>query len=166
MTKMLRKGAVGAMMDEYERAAGELARVVGGLDEGAWEQLRDAETTDPDCRTIQTVMRHVVRAGFGYANYIRKAFGISEGRSGAELVAVGEVAGEIAAMLAYMAETLDGRWTMTDDEITAVKMTVRWGPTYDLEQLLEHAIVHVLRHRRQIERFLSEPQFTSHAGTT
>ena len=29
-----------------------------------------------------------------------------------------------------------------------------WSVTYDLEQLLEHAIVHVLRHRRQIEKFL------------
>ena len=34
------------------------------------------------------------------------------------------------------------------------KMLVRWGQRYDVEQLLEHAIVHVLRHRRQIERFL------------
>jgi uncharacterized damage-inducible protein DinB len=166
MTKTLRKGAVGAMMDEYERAAGELVAILGGLDDAAWEQLRDAETSDPDCRTIQTVMRHVVRAGFGYANYIRAALGIPEGRAGAELVTSGEVAGEVEAMLAYMAETLDGRWTMSDDEITAVKMTVRWGPTYDLEQLLEHAIVHVLRHRRQIERFLSEPQFTSHASAS
>jgi hypothetical protein len=164
MSKTLRKGAVGAMMDEYERAAGELVRVLSGLDDAAWLQLRDAETEDPDCRTIQTVMRHVVRAGFGYANYIRKELGIPEGRSGAELVSVGEVAGEVDAMLTYMAETLDGRWTMSDDEITALKMQVRWGPTYDLEQLLEHAIVHVLRHRRQVERFLSEPQFTSHAG--
>jgi hypothetical protein len=31
----------------------------------------------------------------------------------------------------------------------------RWGPRYDLEQLLEHAIVHVLRHRRQIDKFLA-----------
>ena len=25
---------------------------------------------------------------------------------------------------------------------------------YDAEQLLEHAIVHILRHRRQIEKFM------------
>jgi len=36
---------------------------------------------------------------------------------------------------------------------TEKKMTVRWGQKYDPEQLLEHAIVHILRHRRQIERF-------------
>ena len=33
------------------------------------------------------------------------------------------------------------------------KFKVRWGQTYDVEQLYEHAIVHILRHRRQIERF-------------
>lgn len=34
------------------------------------------------------------------------------------------------------------------------KMAVRWGQKYDVEQIFEHAIVHILRHRRQIERFL------------
>ena len=61
--------------------------------------------------------------------------------------------------MTFTEATLEGKWLMTDDEITAVKMDVPWGVRYDLEQLLEHAIVHVLRHRRQIERFLSEPQF-------
>ena len=34
------------------------------------------------------------------------------------------------------------------------KMLVSWGQQYNVEQLMEHAIVHILRHRRQIERFL------------
>ncbi|AUP81600.1 hypothetical protein C1H87_11295 [Flavivirga eckloniae] len=33
------------------------------------------------------------------------------------------------------------------------KILVKWGQVYDIEQLFEHAIVHILRHRRQIERF-------------
>jgi hypothetical protein len=28
-----------------------------------------------------------------------------------------------------------------------------WGPRYDPEMLLEHAVCHVLRHRRQLERW-------------
>jgi len=47
----------------------------------------------------------------------------------------------------------------------AVQIRSRWGAVYDLEQLLEHAIVHVLRHRRQIERFLTEPRFSGRAAT-
>ena len=34
------------------------------------------------------------------------------------------------------------------------KILMRWGQLYNVEQLFEHAIVHILRHRRQIERFL------------
>lgn len=41
---------------------------------------------------------------------------------------------------------------ITEYDITK-KINVRWGQQYDIEQLFEHAIVHVLRHRRQIEKF-------------
>ena len=34
------------------------------------------------------------------------------------------------------------------------KINVNWGQQYDIEQLVEHAIVHILRHRRQIEKFI------------
>lgn len=33
------------------------------------------------------------------------------------------------------------------------KFTTRWGQTFDAEQLLSHAIVHILKHTRQIEKF-------------
>jgi hypothetical protein len=40
----------------------------------------------------------------------------------------------------------------TDDGIQSIVIQSGWGVPYDLEQLLEHAIVHILRHRRQIEK--------------
>ncbi len=46
--------------------------------------------------------------------------------------------------LIYTSETLEGKWEYSDEEIMKVKMIVRWGPQYDLEQLLEHAVVHIL----------------------
>lgn len=33
------------------------------------------------------------------------------------------------------------------------KIKSSWGQVYDIEQITEHAIVHILRHRRQIEKF-------------
>jgi len=57
-------------------------------------------------------------------------------------------------MLSYTADTLHGRWQYSDDEIVAVQTRSEWGPE-NLEQLLEHAIVHILRHRRQIDRLLA-----------
>ena len=41
----------------------------------------------------------------------------------------------------------------SEAEIQALSFTVRWGPRYDPEMILEHAICHYLRHRRQLERW-------------
>jgi hypothetical protein len=35
------------------------------------------------------------------------------------------------------------------------KIKTSWGQCYDIEQMMEHAIVHILRHRRQIEKFIT-----------
>ena len=57
-------------------------------------------------------------------------------------------------MLAYNVETLDNKWDINVDGLANNKIITSWGQSYDFEQLFEHAIVHILRHRRQIERFL------------
>jgi uncharacterized damage-inducible protein DinB len=158
--KTFRTGAVGALMDEYERASGELVRLVSQLTDAEFEATRDRETPDEECRSIQTVANHVVGSGYAYADYLRAAFGLEGSRPEVPLGTRAEIGEQLAAMLAYTVATLDGWWQMPYEEVSAVQIKVRCGPGYDLEQLLEHAIVHVLRHRRQIERFLSEPRFT------
>ena len=153
MKKTYRKGAVGAMMDEYERAAAEFCSRITGLTEEQYTRVVDTETTDEDCRSPQTIMSHVVAAGYGYANYIRDAFSIEKSSPERRILEHTESLEEFDRMLEYTVATLDDKWEMPDDQIEAVSMTVHWGPTYDLEQLLEHAIVHILRHRRQIDRW-------------
>ncbi len=153
MNKMYRKGAVGAMMDEYERAAAEFRAAVAGLTDEQYTRIADAETTDDCCRSPQTIMSHVVAAGYGYADYIRTAFGIAKDSPERRLLEHAESLERFDSMLAYTVATLDGKWEMPEDEWAAISMTVHWGPTYDLEQLLEHAIVHILRHRRQIDKW-------------
>ena len=37
----------------------------------------------------------------------------------------------------------------------SIKFTSRMGEEYNFEQILEHAVVHILRHRRQIEKFIA-----------
>ena len=154
VTKTYRQGAVGALMDEYERAAAELLSILNGITDEEFERIRDTTTQDEDCRSIQTIMRHVIRAGYGYAGYMRTAWGKEPVIRWDEPLSRGQIPGEMKKMLDYMVETLDSKWGMSEKEATEMKMTVRWGPVYDFEQLFEHAIVHVLRHRRQIDRFL------------
>lgn len=157
MSKPYRSGPVGALMDEYERASEELMRVLEGISDEEFERVRDTETQDEDCRSIQTIMRHVIRAGYGYAGYMRTAWQKEPVVRWDQDVRRADTPAEMRKMLAYMSETLDGRWNMTDEE-SEVQMKTRWGAVYDFEQLFEHAIVHVMRHRRQIERFLGRPQ--------
>lgn len=156
MRKSYREGAVGALMDEYERAAWELRSLVGRMAETDMARVVDAQTQDEDCRSVQTILSHVVNAGYGYADLLRKSFSLPSTRPPKALLSRGEFLEQVDAVLAYTAETLEGRWRMTDEEIAGTVINAGWGVRYDAEQLLEHAIVHVLRHRRQIEKFMRQ----------
>ncbi len=149
-----RKGAVGALMDEYERAALELKAIVENVGEADYARIADAETTDENCRSIQTVMNHVVHSGYGYANGIRRQISITPEPREKRQISKAEIGDEIDAMLRFTAETLDGKWEMSDDEMDKIIIIAKGNFSENLEQLLEHAIVHILRHRRQIDKFL------------
>lgn len=143
-------------MDEYERAAEELKNVIKVIDQQDYVAIADNVTKDPDCISIQTIMNHVVKAGYGYANYIRKQFGDSwtERKERYELNTPESACKELDNMLIYTVDTLKSKWELTSDDVVKNIIKTQWGQNYDFEQLLEHAIVHILRHRRQIEKFL------------
>ena len=155
------------MMDEYERAAAEFRSRIAGLTEGQYTRITRVRSPHVSkgstvheeplltygLLTPATIMSHVVAAGYSYADYIRKAFSLEANSPQRRLLEHAESLKEFDSMLAYTVATLDGKWEMPEDEFTAVLMTVHWGPTYDLEQFLEHAIVHILRHRRQIDKW-------------
>jgi uncharacterized damage-inducible protein DinB len=153
MTKTYRKGAIGALMDEYERAALELRNLVEKISENDYVKIFDSATTNEDCRSIQTIMSHVVRACYGYANSIRTVFSIEKQVYEPKQLSKNQVLEKFDEAMQYTVKTLEGRWEMPDAEIFATSMKGDYPE--DLEQKLEHAIVHILRHRRQIEKFLS-----------
>lgn len=154
MRETYRDGAIGALMDEYERAASELVRLIERIPEEDFVRVVDSRTKDEDCRSVQTIMSHVVRAGYGYADYIREQFSIASARPQPRLLSRRESLEQLGAALRYTAQTLEGRWEMSDEEIAATVIESRWGVVYNVEGLLEHAVVHILRHRRQIEKFI------------
>jgi uncharacterized damage-inducible protein DinB len=109
-------------------------------------------------------MSHVVRAGYGYADYIREQFSVESNRPPNKLLSRQESLEQLDAALRYTAQTLEGRWEMSDEEISATVINSRWGVVYNVEGLLEHAIVHLLRHRRQIEKFIWRGMITTRPG--
>jgi uncharacterized damage-inducible protein DinB len=107
-------------------------------------------------------MSHVVRAAYGYADYIREQFSIASTRPQPTLLSRRDSLEQLNAALAYTVETLDGRWEMSHEELSETVIKSRWGVVYNVESLLEHAIVHILRHRRQIEKFIRQGKLTAH----
>ena len=152
--KVFRLGILGALMDEYEKATWELQALLAIVPDADFSQIVDTATQDDDCRSMQTILRHVVRSGYGYANYIRTHFNQAVDTLEHPLPSRTEAIERLNAVITYTVATLETHWHMTDSEIAKVVIQSRWGVTYDLEQLLEHAIVHILRHRRQLEKFL------------
>ncbi|MFP5285739.1 MAG: DinB family protein [Thermoanaerobaculia bacterium] len=145
-------GPFGALMDEYDRAAEDLCATAEALPQDLF--LRQVPSPDPDLGSIQAILLHVVRAAHGYANYIRKARDLPMAPAPqVEIPAPAALRPLLAMELRYTEGALEGLYDAPEEVFTRLTFQVGWGPTYDPEMLLEHAIVHLLRHRRQIERW-------------
>ena len=155
MRKIYRQGALGALLDEYERACADLKNTIINIKPGEFTTIADEETEDPDCVSIQSVMCHVINAGYGYVFYIKKKFddpnAIRERCDSPQ--SAGVACDELGKMFAYSEKNLSNKYSLTFEDVIKNEFEVPWGQRYDFEQLLEHAIVHILRHRRQIEKF-------------
>ena len=151
-------GAVGALLDEYERALVDLYKTMDGITREELVAVVDEETMDPNCESIQTVLMHVLRAGYWYALEVKMEMG--EKIYVRELTffdSTKEYKEELVKMFAFNEQLfMDYPDLNLEESDPKKKILVKWGQRYDIEQLFEHAIVHVLRHRRQIERFLQK----------
>lgn len=149
-----RKGAIGALLDEYERAFFELKAIVENVGEDYYNCIADAKTEDEDCRSMETIMNHVIRAGYGYAKYMRDALSMESSPVEARKIPHAKIGEEIEILLAHTAAIFEGERQITDEEMNEIFFETRWGVMFNIDQLFEHAIVHVLKHRRQIEKFV------------
>jgi hypothetical protein len=155
MKKFRNTGAIGALLDEYEKAVREIMQTIEDLTEQELKQVVDKDTSDQNCVSIQSILGHVVRAGYNYVIAIRKYLGEqTDYISGPVVDSVQQYQDELIRMFEFnekfFADYPDIKLEEYEED---KKIHVRWGQKYDVEQLFEHAIVHVLRHRRQIERF-------------
>jgi len=150
-----RSGPFGALMDEYARAAEDFCRVVESFDLARFDAERPSN--DPNTVSPRAICLHVVGAAHRYAHYIRKACELDfVERYDADLARLGsprDIRALLAEGIVLMEETVEPLLNATEAEIQALSFTVRWGPRYDPEMILEHGVCHVLRHRRQLERW-------------
>ncbi|MFV8379081.1 DinB family protein [Flavobacterium sp. LB3R33] len=149
------QNAVCALLAEYEKAIIELQHIIQDVSQEDLIFIVDQETKNPDCKSIQTILSHVVSSGYSYCVYIQNFKNVNSIRP--EKVnrnSIVDYINDLNNVLKFTQETFA---TIEDDALeecdSSKKIRTSWGQLYDIEQLMEHAIVHILRHRRQIEKF-------------
>ena len=151
-----KNGSIGALLDEYEKSILELNSLIRSISHKELITIADELTKDPECKSIQTVLSHVITSGYGYAVVIRKTMGEEiDYRDDLVFNSKEEYQEELLKMFEFNVLLFDDYPNIKLEEFkNEHKILVRWGQRYDVDQLMEHAIVHVLRHRRQIQKFL------------
>jgi uncharacterized damage-inducible protein DinB len=151
-----RPKAKGALLDEYERAIEELKKVVVVISDHELLMIVDPDTSDEDCRSFQTILSHVVHSGYGYATNIHNLKGYPMTRP--EKVfhrTVSEYISDLDRLFLFTENVFRDLAESDLEQLdNSLKIKTKWGQVYDTEQMMEHAIVHILRHRRQIEKFI------------
>jgi uncharacterized damage-inducible protein DinB len=150
---MYRKNAVGAILDIYEKEIESLKNVIETIPDSQLTIMVYPESTN-GCESIQTILSHVVHSGHGYATSIYNSKGNHLIRPEKTFhLTIKQYVNDLTEMFNYTENILI---EIKDEELEqldpALKIKTNWGQLYDIEQLMEHAITHIMRHQRQIQR--------------
>jgi uncharacterized damage-inducible protein DinB len=125
-----------------------------------WFQAKDAgvtlpETKDPSYESMEEVLRHVLRAARGYMTWICKQLDLPD--PGIEPTPEADVIAEKARD--YMEHVLE-RWRLplagvTDAQLDKGIYKSRWGTEYCIDAMLEHAVMHPIRHEFQLRALMN-----------
>jgi hypothetical protein len=123
-----------------------------------WRRFVESGAPMPEARgddtyeSRETLCGHILGAARGYLTWMCEQVGrpvtdIDVVTRGAPLAAQPEATMEtiLAAWRRHLAPFVDA-------ELSPAVYPSRWGEPYLIEQMLEHAVVHPMRHRRQLER--------------
>ena len=109
---------------------------------------------DENYSSRERLHAHVLFAARGYLTRIGEWLG----RSVTDVDATTDAAAASARAAALMDEILAAYRrhlaSVTTEELEPQKHKTRWGELMSVEMLLEHAVVHPMRHRIQLERLL------------
>ena len=111
-------------------------------------------SSDPNYASADHLGGHVLRASRNYLTWI----GDCVKRPVTDVDLDNDQVSVAAKGRAFLDEVL-AAWPrhlerLEDAELAPAAYKSRWGEDYNIEQMLEHAIVHPMRHRIQLERLL------------
>ncbi len=148
--KNYRSRGARALVLLHEKAMRELLPV---WRRAASAKIRLPATDDPNYASLDTLIQHALRASRGYMTWLCEKLALPEPGIN-EVPEPDRMAREAESYL----EHLLARWRIPltdveDSRFEAIHKT-RWGEDMSLQGMLEHAAMHPLRHRFQLEELL------------
>ena len=126
-----------------------------------WEKFRAfggqlPETSDPNYQSIDHLGGHVFRAARNYLTWIgdcvkRPVTDVDLDTDHVSIAHKGRAFVD-AVLVAWRRHLA----LLEDAELAPEVYKSRWGQDYNVEQMLEHAVVHPMRHRIQLERLMAQ----------
>jgi uncharacterized damage-inducible protein DinB len=125
-----------------------------------WEAFRASgtplpETSDPSYKSANHLGGHVFRAARNYLTWIGECVKrpVTDLDPDTDLVHIARKGRPfVDEVLAAWRRHLS---MLEDSELAPTTYKSRWGEDYNIEQMLEHAVVHSMRHRIQLERLVA-----------
>jgi uncharacterized damage-inducible protein DinB len=116
-------------------------------------QVRLPSTQDPNYASLESLLHHALRAAGGYMTWLCEKLGLPDpGIDPAPEAS--RVEQEADSYIEHLLE----RWRLPLANVEEARFQTthksRWGEDMSLEGMLEHAVMHPLRHRFQLEELM------------
>ena len=112
------------------------------------------ETDDTDYQSLEALLRHVLRAARGYMTWMCAKLELPDPE-----IDTTPKAEEIEVVADTYLEHLVEKWKYPLKDVDAEKFedklyTARWGVDYCIDAMMEHAVMHPIRHEYQLKNCL------------
>lgn len=151
------KPAINALLHIYKNSLEELKETIKDISDTDLTVIVDKKTKNPSCVSVQSLLTHIIYCGYSYPVYIQNHKYSRSDKPPAAIIknSVKDYIKEIDKMYKFNSDTFKD---ISDSELLQYdpdkKIKVYWGELYDYEQIMEHAIIHIYRHKLQIENFI------------
>jgi uncharacterized damage-inducible protein DinB len=113
-------------------------------------------TEDPSYESLETLLRHVLRAARGYMTWTCEVLDLPD----PDIRPTPADDAIESAADAYLEHVLE-RWQgplcdVAPERFEDQTYAARWGVKYSIDAMLEHAVMHPIRHSFQLEEWLQE----------
>jgi len=116
------------------------------------------ETDDTDYQSLETLLRHVLRAARGYMTWMCEKLELQNPG-----ISATPAADKIEIELDSYLEHLLDKWktplaNVPKENFMDKVYTARWGVDYCIDAMMEHAVLHPIRHEFQLKNLIENQQ--------